>query len=122
MSDVLLVLPLLIPLTTAAVSLLAWRRTVLHRALAIAGATGLLGAGVALLAYVWGNGICASQAGDWPAPFGITLVADLFSAIMVVLAGVVGLAVLLFSLDSMDRRRETYGYYPLVHALLLGVC
>ena len=29
MSDVLLVLPLLIPLTTAAVSLLAWRRTAL---------------------------------------------------------------------------------------------
>src|SRR6476661_8309217 len=34
----------------------------------------------------------------------------------------VGLAVVLFSLGSMDRRREAFGYYPLVHALLLGVC
>jgi multicomponent Na+:H+ antiporter subunit D len=28
----------------------------------------------------------AVQVGNWPAPFGITLVADLFGAIMVVLA------------------------------------
>jgi multicomponent Na+:H+ antiporter subunit D len=122
MSDVLLVLPLLIPLTSAAVSLLAWRWTALHRVLAVAGTAALLGAGLALLAIVRANGICATQAGGWPAPFGITLVADLFSAIMVVLAGVVGLAVVLFSLASMDRGRETFGYYPLVHALLLGVC
>jgi multicomponent Na+:H+ antiporter subunit D len=122
MNNVLLVIPLLIPLTTAAVSLVAWRRTALHRILAVAGAAGLLGAGVALLAHVSIYVICATQAGGWPAPFGITLVADLFSAIMVVLAGVVGLAVVVISLASMDRGREAFGYYPLVHALLLGVC
>src|SRR5690606_13474681 len=120
--NVLFVLPLLIPLTTAVTSFLAWRQTSLHRALAVIGAVALLGAGVALLATVWMHGTMATQAGGWPAPFGITLVADLFSAIMVVLAGVVGLAVVVFSLGSMDRRREAYGYYPLVHALLLGVC
>jgi multicomponent Na+:H+ antiporter subunit D len=122
MSDLLLVLPLLIPLSTAALSLLAWGRTALHRGLAVAGAVALLAAGLALLAFVSRHGICATQAGAWPAPYGITLVADLFSALMVVLAGVVGLAVVLFSLFSMDREREAFGYYPLVHALLLGVC
>lgn len=122
MSDVLLVLPLLIPLATAALSLLAWQRIALHRALAVVGATALLLASSALLARVWTYGICATQEGSWPAPFGITLVADLFSAIMVVLAGVVGLMVVLFSLGSIDRRREAFGYYPLVHTLLLGVC
>jgi multicomponent Na+:H+ antiporter subunit D len=122
MSDLLLVLPLLIPLTTAALSLLAWRRTRLHRALAVAGAAGLLAAGLALLASVRADGIRVTQAGAWPAPFGITLVADLFSAALVVLAGLVGLAVVLFSLTSMDRGREAFGYYPLVHVVLLGVC
>jgi len=122
MSDVLLVLPLLIPLITAAIMLLAWRQTALHRALSVVGAAGLLLSGIALLAFVRVNGICATQEGAWPAPFGITLVADLFSAIMVVLAGVVGLAVALFSLGSIDRQREAFGYYPLIHALLLGVC
>jgi len=122
MANVLLVLPLLIPLLTAATSFLAWRRTALHRALAVVGAAALLAAGIALLVYVWNHGTIATQAGAWPAPFGITLVADLFSALMVVLAGVVSLAVVIFSLGSMDRGREAYGYYPLVHGLLLGVC
>jgi multicomponent Na+:H+ antiporter subunit D len=122
MSDVLLVLPLLIPLTTSAVLLLAWRWTAAHRVLAVVGATALLVAGVALLTYVLTNGICATQEGNWPAPFGITLVADLFSALMVLLAGIVGLAIVLFSLGNIDLEREAFGYYPLVHALLLGVC
>ena len=122
MSDVLLVLPLLIPLTTAAVSLAAWRRTALHRILAVVGTAALLAAGLALLAAVREHGILVTQAGAWPAPFGITLVADLFSAVMVALAGLVGLVVVLFSLATMDRGREAFGYYPLVLVLLLGVC
>ena len=75
-----------------------------------------------LLASVWNSGIQAAQMGDWPAPFGITVVADLFSAIMVALAGVIGLAVALYSLATMDRERERFGYYPLLHVLLMGVC
>jgi multicomponent Na+:H+ antiporter subunit D len=122
MTDVLLVLPLLIPLTTAAVSLLAWRWTALHRVLAVAGAAALLAAGVWLLVVVRREGILVTQAGAWPAPYGITLVADLFGAVMVTLTGLVGLLVVLFSLATMDRGREAFGYYPLVHVLLLGVC
>ena len=39
----------------------------------------------------------------WPAPFGITLVADLLAAIMVLLTGVTGLAVAVYSLGSIDE-------------------
>ncbi len=120
--NLLLVLPLMIPLTTAALSMLAWRRLPLQRVLSVAGSAGLLGCSVALLAFVWANGIAASQMGAWPAPFGITLVADLFSAIMVVLTGVIGLAVAVYSLASMDEPRESFGYYPLLQVLLMGVC
>jgi multicomponent Na+:H+ antiporter subunit D len=121
--SLLLVLPLVIPLTTAAVSLLAWQRRWVQRWLAVAGTAGLLGAGVALLASLWWGGhIQATQVGAWPAPYGITLVADLFSALMVVLAGLVGLAVAIYSLASIDAPRESFGYYPLLHILLMGVC
>jgi len=120
--NVLLVLPVILPLTTAAVSLLAWRRIRLQRVLAVAGTAALLVAGLMLLQRVWADGICATQVGGWPAPFGITLVADLLSAIMVVLAGITGLAVAVYSLASIDPRRESAGYYPLLHVLLMGVC
>ena len=118
----LLELPLLIPLTTAAVSLVAWRSRRIQRWLAVLGAVGLLAATLALLERVSRAGIQVIQIGGWPAPFGITLVADLFSAIMVVLAGLLGLSVVVYSLGSIDRRREAFGYYPLLQVLLLGVC
>lgn len=118
----LLVLPILIPLLTAAATLLAWPSRQVQRWLSMAGAAGLLAAALALLADVWRDGIQAVQIGNWPAPFGITLVADLFSALMLVLAGLMGLVVAVYSLASMDAPRESHGYYPLLHILLMGVC
>jgi multicomponent Na+:H+ antiporter subunit D len=75
-----------------------------------------------LLSVVAREGIQVTQASDWPAPFGISLVADLFSAIMVLMAGTMGLIVVVYSLVSMDREREHFGYYPLLQFLLMGVC
>jgi multicomponent Na+:H+ antiporter subunit D len=120
--NLLLVLPLILPLTMAAISLLAWGRLRVQRSLAVAGTAALLVVGLILLESVWTDGICATQMGAWPAPYGITLVADLLSAIMVVLTGITGLAVAVYSLASMDERREALGYYPLLHILLMGVC
>ncbi len=118
----LLVLPILIPLLTAVAALLAWKRRSFQRALSVLSTTGLLGAALWLLVVVWQNGTQTLQVGNWPAPFGITLVADLLSAIMVVLAGLIGLAVAVYSLGSMDPDREQFGYYPLLQVLLMGVC
>jgi multicomponent Na+:H+ antiporter subunit D len=121
--NVLLVLPVVLPLTTAGLSLLVWDRTRLQRWLAVAAMTVLLGAALVLLGSIWsGPGIQATQIGAWPGPYGITLVADLFSAVMVVLAGLMGLAVGVYSLASMDAPREAFGFYPLLHILLMGVC
>jgi len=117
-----LILPLLIPLTAAVASILTRRSRAAQRVLAVAGTTALLAAGLLLLAAVRSDGILASQMGSWRAPFGITLVADLLAAVMVVITGIVGMAAVIFSLGSIDRERESAGYYPLVHALLFGVC
>ena len=84
----LLALPILLPLATAIALHLLPQRSRLLRVVAFLGALAVLAAGVS-------RSSCASQAagiqvlqvGSWPAPFGITLVADLFSALMVVMAG-----------------------------------
>lgn len=68
------------------------------------------------------NGIQVTQLGNWQAPYGIILVADLFSAVMVTLAGFMGLSVVVFSFAHIDAQRERFGYYPLVNILLMGVC
>ena len=120
--NLLLMLPILIPLATATAMLVAWRAWRTQRALNVVGAAGLLGASLALFAAVWRNGVQATTLGSWPAPFGITIVADLLSAILVVLAGLMGLAIAVYSLSCVDARREAFGYWPLLHILLMGVC
>jgi multicomponent Na+:H+ antiporter subunit D len=119
--NLLLALPVLVPLATAAASLVGWRSRRLQRLLGATGAALHLGSAAALLAAVERHGIQASQVAGWAAPFGITLVADLFAAVMVAIGAFIGLMIVLYSLASMDPERESYGYYPLLHFLLMGV-
>jgi multicomponent Na+:H+ antiporter subunit D len=120
-SDFVLILPILLPLATAIAVLMAWGRLMIQRAISVAGAAALLGAGVVLLATVWREGIQATQLANWQAPFGISLVADLTSAIMVTMTGLIGLMVTVYSLATIDRDDEHHGYHALVHFLLMGV-
>jgi multicomponent Na+:H+ antiporter subunit D len=120
--NTILVLPILIPLAGAALSLIAWRSRQLHRAVAVVSAGGQLVASIVLLRNVLQDGIQVTSLGSWPAPFGIVFVADIFSAVMVCVAALTGFAVMLYSLTAIDRRREAYGYYPLASLLLMGVC
>jgi multicomponent Na+:H+ antiporter subunit D len=120
--ELLVVLPLVIPLAAAAASLLAWGNNTIQRWLGVVGTGALLAVGLALLVEVRSNGILVVEVGNWPAPFGIVLVADLLSAIMVVVTGVIGFAVALYSLATVEARHEAFGYFPLLQILLLGVC
>jgi len=120
--NLFLILPILVPFLTAISSLLAWSNRGLQRIASITGACALFGCSLALFSLVWLDGIQASQVGNWPAPFGITIVADLFSASMVVLTGLTGLVVVTFSLAAIDPERESFGFHSLMHFLLMGVC
>jgi multicomponent Na+:H+ antiporter subunit D len=116
-----LVLPILVPLSTAAVLMLAPKRPVPQRWISMAGAILLLASAIAIFVRVEGAGIQVLQIGAWPAPFGITLVADLLSAVLVVAVGTVGAAVAGVAFSGVDPRREAFGYHPLMHILLMGV-
>jgi multicomponent Na+:H+ antiporter subunit D len=118
----LLFLPLLIPLMTAVAGILVWNRPDLQRLMTLCGTSALLVSGVALLSAVRSEGVLSVQAGSWAAPFGISLVADLFSAVMVTVAGFMGLAVAVYALADTEPEYERLGYHPLMQVLLLGVC
>ena len=107
-----LIFPIAIPLATAILGRFAWRWRTVQRGLGIAGAAALLLASLELLKRVWQQGPQATWVGNWPAPFGITLIADLLSAIMVVLAAVIGFAVALYALAHIDPAREAFGFDP----------
>ena len=117
----LLALPILIPMATAVALLLLPFRPLLHRGLAFAGSAGQLASAVLLFVRVETAGIQVLQIGGWPAPFGITLVADLLAALLVLATGIVGAAVTASAFAGVDPRREAFGYHALLQILLMGV-
>lgn len=117
----ILAAPIIIPFATAVLAFL-FRHGPEGRWLSVLGSAGLLIASIFLMVEVWDQGVVAAQMGEWPAPFGITLVADLLSAVMVVITGITGLAIAIYALADIEERKEKLGYHALYQVLLAGVC
>lgn len=60
------------------------------------------------------------QLGEWPAPFGIVLVVDRLSALMVVLTSLVALPALWYATGGWDQRGRHF--HALFHFQLMGLC
>lgn len=117
----LIVLPIIIPLFFAIVMLLFLKSVNVHRYLNLLGAITSLVVSILLIINVNDNGIISLQVGSWKAPFGITLVADLFASIMVLITALINFTTALYSLGTMDEKREMFFYYPLLQFLLMGI-
>ncbi len=114
-------LPILGQLFTAILLLLFWRKPVAQRVISVGGSIVVLLLSIGLFVQVWREGIQTINTASWPAPFGIVFVADVFSSMMVLLTGFAGLAVSMFSAAGIARARIMYGYFPILHFLLLGL-
>lgn len=123
-SDTILVLPILVPLISAICCIFLWKYQNLQRVINMAGSIVLLVATSLLLKTVLHDGIISTQIAGWEAPFGITLVSDLLSAIMLILTAVIGFTVSIYTFTDLDvgASRKAFGYYPLFNILLVGVC
>lgn len=117
----LLVAPVLGPLVVALVCLAARRRLGLVRGMSVAGGLVQVVSSVLLLARVAGAGPVSTQVAGWSFPVGISLVADLLSAILVLASAILGASVIVYSLGTVGPGREAYGYHALVHVLLGAV-
>lgn len=115
----LIVLPLLIPLAMGIAALARFRT--IRRVLVIAGAAANMLACIGALTWVSENGMIVSQMGGHPAPYGISLVIDSLSAVMLSITSIITFAALLFSQVTIDANRERFAYYPLIGFLLLGI-
>ncbi len=112
---------ILVPFISALICLVNGSRPKVARATAVIGAAVLLLTSIALLNATIREGYIVTQPGNWPAPFGITLIADLFSASMVLITSVVGLAVSIYSLKDIPEAMVRKHYFALFHFLLMGV-
>ncbi|SFI97497.1 Na+/H+ antiporter subunit D [Jannaschia pohangensis] len=116
----LLPLPIVIAFATAILAFF-FRNGSEGRWISVIGSALMLVTGCILLSEVMANGPQAAQMGNWPAPFGITLVADTLSAVMVVITGITALAVSVYATADVTRDMEQQGYHALFQVLIAGV-
>jgi len=121
MTDWILVAPIAIPFATA-VAAFVLRNGPGGRVASLAGGVALLFASAVLMAQVLEHGVIAGQMSNWDAPFGITLVADTLSAVMVVITAITAMATLVYGLGEIRARTERLGYHALFHAMVAGIC
>ena len=118
----LLVGPIVIPLAAAVIGFAGRGSERAQRAVSLVGAAGLAAVAAGLLSAVWREGIVSVQIGRWPAPYGITLVADHLSAAMVAVSALIGMATVIYACGDTQEGPLSRALHPLLHALLAGVC
>jgi multicomponent Na+:H+ antiporter subunit D len=114
-------LPIVLPLVGAALSILVGRSRIAQRVVGVTTLASVLVLSVVLLVEVDRNGTVVAAAGGWPAPLGITLVADRFAAVLLVVAEVVLLAVLVYAIGEPGAERNHVGFQSAYLVLSAGV-
>jgi multicomponent K+:H+ antiporter subunit D len=123
----LMVLPVIVPLVCAAAMLFipeSGRRT--RVTLALSSALAQLAIAVALLYltsdsahFIWPEGVGVYAIGNWSAPFGIVLVVDRLSAVMLTLVAIVALTTLVYAVARWDRPGQPF--HSIFQLLTMGL-
>jgi len=101
--------PLLLPLLAGMVNLLLVQRGLgPQRLVSLVTTATLLPVAILLLLRADGGAIAVYQLGDWPAPFGISLVLDRLSALLLVLTAALALPALVAATAGDDRRGPNF--------------
>ncbi len=122
LADHLIIAPIIVPLVAGIVTLLLGepRRNV-KAGINVASSFALVAIAIALLvkADAADGPVGVYRLGDWAAPFGIVLVADRLSAMMLLLTAILGSAAVVFSLARWHRAGAHF--HSLFQFLLMGV-
>lgn len=117
----LTIVPILLPAVIAAITVIRIVRTTrLAAILSLASSSALVAVAIALFAEASDGVIRVYRLGDWPAPFGIVLMLDRLSTMMVLLTNVLALCVLVHAvITRLDRRG--WHFHPMFQFQLLGL-
>lgn len=117
----LLLFPILLPFLFAIILLFFKEHVKVQRAVTFIGLIVSLIASVTLVMKVKSDGIQTLTLGGWPAPFGISMVSDMFSALLVTTTILITLIVVIYSFTAIGEERERYFYYPAILFMITGI-
>lgn len=117
-----IVAPVILPAMLAPVLAFVMRHDItLARVFSMAGAVVLLGIALGLFGMAAGGETLVYRMGNWPAPFGIVLVLDRLSALMVLMTALLGVLVLIYAIGTGWDNRGRH-FHALFQFQLMGVC
>lgn len=125
MNTDLIILLCVIPLVAGVLNVFLINHRAASRCVGIASFVLVLGLALRFLLYTapltGADSVLVSQMGGWRAPFGITMVFDSLSGLLIAAAATVALGSYIHSFSTLDPAVERRYYHPLMQLLLFGV-
>lgn len=115
-----LVLPVILPLALILVLMLV-RKSRTAQLISVLGSALLFAISIFLFSGLKTSGICSLNIGSWSAPFGISLVLDYFSALMLLTSSFIVLCLSIYSIYFMEGKHRNNKFYVFFFSLTMGV-
>ncbi|OGX78238.1 Na+/H+ antiporter subunit D [Exiguobacterium sp. SH31] len=115
------IFPIVIPALAAVILMFAPKQVRLQRVMALGALLVTLAVSVLLVFTVSQDGILTVNLGNWPAPFGITLVSDMLSALLVTTSTLIVFFIVWFATHYFSDAYESNYVYVAMLFLLVGV-
>ncbi|MEK9199221.1 Na+/H+ antiporter subunit D [Ureibacillus sp. FSL E2-3493] len=116
-----LLLPVIIPFFFGMLLIFGQKKLAYQRITTLLGLLLSILCAFGLVANVYENGPQTVTLGNWPAPFGITMVSDMVSALLVLTTLILTFFIVWYGFESIGKEREQFFYYPAVMFIIVGV-
>jgi len=116
-----LILPILIPLLTGMFMIFLRRHVHLQQFLSVVSMLITTGVAAYIMKRISAKGIMVLDVGGWQAPFGISLVGDMLSTLLVLVATFTCLMCTLFAFGTTNPAHKLHFVYAFIQLLLCGV-
>lgn len=117
----LLLLPIIVPFFFGIILLFFKEKIQFQRVLATTGLIISLITALILMRKVKLDGLEVVTLGSWSAPFGISMVADMLSVLLVIASILITIFVVVYSFTAIGKDRERFYYYSAILFMLTGV-
>lgn len=117
---ILTALPILIPFILIIIMIMV-RSEKLSKWFGVLGSFVLLLVSVLIFFNLKNNGILVVQIGGWEAPFGITLVIDYLSSIMLIISSLIVFAISIYALSFLETKQRNSKFYVFFFSLVMGI-
>ncbi|GIO38896.1 Na+/H+ antiporter subunit D [Paenibacillus antibioticophila] len=117
----LLIAPVVIPLLIGMVLIIFHTNIHLQRVLSLIALLATAAVSGLLINQIRLDGIQTLQLGGWEAPYGISFVGDMFSALLLLVTSIVAICCLIYAFPTIGRKQQKLYFYPLFLFLITGV-